>query len=187
MTRAARARRRNGARSRRVTPGGSERAAERPAEPRAVPPTPQTVRKLRRDLILQLHESGRLRSEHLRAAEEIRRIWQAFSRGLGPSAVNPASPGSRGPSGRQPLEWLSDREEIIWRNRYRPWANETSAIPSGGLVGATRLRIVVDLAVDNGGLRQVDGWYRMRNGASFEHLRDGLHRYAVIGGWIESP
>lgn len=187
MTRPAQARRRGGARSRRTGPGGSERAPERPAEPEATPPTPQTVRKLRRDLILHLHESGRLRAEHLRAAEEIRRIWQAFSRGLGPSAVNPASTGSRGPSVRQPLEWLSDREEIIWRNRYRPWANEASAIPSGGIVRVTRLQIVVALAVDNGGLRQVDGWYRMRNGASFEHLRDGLHRYAVIGGWIDSP
>lgn len=167
----------------RTSPG----SASSPPQAAVVRPTRQTVEKLRRDLIVHLFEKGRLRREHVQAAEEIRRIWQAFSRGLGPAAVNPDSfaGGGRSIRPRQPVEWLTPGEEIIWRRRYRPWAGEMGAVASGGVLRATRFRIVVDLAVDNGSLRQVDAWYRMRNGASFEHLRAGLQRYAEIAGWAD--
>jgi hypothetical protein len=152
-----------------------------------VRPTPQTVRKLRRDLVAHLYGKGRLRREHVDAAEEIRFVWYAFSRRLGPSAVNllavPA--GNRSGQARQPIEWLTDREEIVWRNRYRPWAGEMARIHAGGIVTVSRLQMMVDLLVDNQGLRRVEAWYRLRHGAAFENLRDGLHRYAEIAGWTE--
>lgn len=171
--------------------GGRPRARRSVADSAAptVTPTPETARKLRRDLIEHLHAKGRLRAEHVRAAEEIRRIWQAFSRGLGPSAVNPEAfaGGGRSLRLRSPVDWLSDHEEIVWRKRYRPWAAETGAMPSGGVIRISRLQIVVDLVVDNAGLRQVDAWYRMRNGSAFEHLRSALHRYAELAGWVDEP
>ena len=157
--------------------------------PKAIPPTPETVRKLRRDLVLHLFEKGRLCEEQVRAAEEIRRIWQAFSRGLGPTAIDTAAfaGGGRSVQTRQPVEWLLPAEETIWRRRYRPWAAEMAATPSSGHIRVMRLRIVVDLVVDNAGLRQVDGWYRMRNGAASSHLESGLRRYAEIAGWLAEP
>jgi hypothetical protein len=174
------ARKRSGAR-RRTAPRDAAVLRQKP-----VPPTPETVAKLRRDLVLHLFEKGRLCQEQLRAAEEIRRIWQAFSRGLGPTAIDLSSfaGGGRSVQARQPVEWLLPAEEAIWRRRYRPWAAEMAAQPSGGHIRAMRLRIVVDLVVENAGLRQVDGWYRMRNGTAFAHLDSGLRRYAEIAGWL---
>ena len=166
---------------------GRRRAAVSRAECEVVRPTRETVAKLRRDLVEQLYAKGRLRQEHLEAAEEIRTVWQAFSRGLGASAMNPvmlALPSRPLRSAVQPVERLTPREERLWRTRYRPWAGELSAKACGGGENSTQLRIVVDLAVDNRKLRQVEGWYRLRHGAAFEHLRNGLHRYAEIAGWI---
>ncbi len=170
--------------------GRSRHGAQKPVSvpPKPVSPTPETVSKLRRDLVLRLYEKGRLCREQLQAAEEIRRVWQAFSRGLGPSAIDPSAFAGGGRSSvpvRQPVERLLPVEEATWRRRYRPWAAEMAAQPSGGHIRVMRLRIVVDLVVDNAGLRQVDGWYRMRNGASLTHLDCGLRRYAEIAGWLE--
>ena len=153
----------------------------------AVKPTKQTVARLRRDQIQHLHEKGRLQTPHLEAAEEIRRLWQAFSRSLGPAAVNYSNLAlsSRRKTPYIPANWLNEREEIAWRNRYRPWARETAVIKCGGVLPANRLQIVLEIVVENSGLRQVEGEYRMRHGAAFEHLRAGLHRYAELSGWID--
>ena len=128
-------------------------------------PTPQTAAKLRRDVLLHLYEKGRLRREHLEAAEEIRRIWQAFSRSLGATATNPdtLATGRQGARARQPIEGLTGGEEAIWRNR---------------------LQLVLDIVVDNRSFRQVEGCYRMRHGAAAAHLQTALHLYARIAGWV---
>lgn len=152
-----------------------------------VGPTPQTAAKLRRDLIDHFLSKGRLRPEHAAAAEDIRRIWQAFSRCLGPTAVNPAAlaTGRRSGQLRQPIEWLTAAEETIWRDRYRPWAREMSACPCGGTIRVTRFQVAIEIVVDNRGVRQLEGFYRMRHGAAVDHLRRALQRYAEIAGWID--
>tara|TARA_R110000868_G_scaffold4155_26_gene25496 strand:- start:1027 stop:1557 length:531 start_codon:yes stop_codon:yes gene_type:complete len=149
-------------------------------------PTPQTAAKLRRDVLLHLYEKGRLRREHLEAAEEIRRIWQAFSRSLGATATNPdtLATGRQGARARQPIEGLTGGEEAIWRNRYRPWAREMASIVCGGTVRVTGLQLVLDIVVDNRSFRQVEGCYRMRHGAAAAHLQTALHLYARIAGWV---
>lgn len=150
-------------------------------------PTPQTAAKLKRDLVAHLRDKGRLTSEHAQAAEEIRRIWQAFSRILGPSATNPATlaTGRQAGGARMQIDWLTDAEETIWRERYRPWASEMAAQPCGGTIRVTQFQIVFEIVVDNRSLRQTEGCYRMRHGAAFEITRSALHRYAEIAGWIE--
>ena len=60
-------------------------------EERIVAPTRQTVAKLRHDVIDRLHKEGRLRSEHLQAAREVRKLWEAFGRGMFPTAQDPAA------------------------------------------------------------------------------------------------
>lgn len=152
-------------------------------------PTPQTAAKLKRDLILHLYEKGRLRREHLEAAEEIRRIWQAFSRSLGPTAVNidALATGRQVAQGRQPLEWLSATEEHIWRKRYRPWAREMSNGSCGGTIRVTLFQIVLEIVVDNRSLRRVEGAYRMRHGDAAKYLEGALTRYAEIAGWLSGP
>lgn len=164
-------------------PAGNRAGAIRPV---AVGPTPETAAKLKRDLVEHLHSKGRLSAEHAQAAEEVRRIWQAFSRILGPSATNPAmlATGRRPGNPGMAIDWLSDVEEIIWRDRYRPWASEMAAQPCGGTVRVTRFQVVLEIVVDNRSLRQTEGFYRMRHGAAFEIVRAALQRYAEIAGWI---
>lgn len=133
-----------------------------------------------------LYGRGSIGREHLDAAEEIRRVWQAFSRGLGPSAVNPimlAMPSRSVRAPFQPVELLSAAEEAIWRYRYGPWAAEAARIACGAS-GVASLRLVLELAVENRGVRQTEDFLRLRHGTAVDHLREGLQRYAVIAGWV---
>lgn len=176
-----------GARKRRKRAAGPATARRRGAAAVPMPgPTPQTAAKLRRDLVLHLYEKGRLRTEHVEAAEDIRRIWQAFSRSLGPTAVNSSTlaTGRQAPQARQPIEWLTAAEEQIWRTRYRPWAREMGASPCGGIIRVTLFQVILEIVVDNRGLRQTEGLYRMRHGDAADHLQAALTRYAEIAGWI---
>ena len=148
-------------------------------------PTPETLIKLRRDVIGRLETKGKLRSEHVRAAKEIRRIWEAFGRGLFPGISDVPRQKHCRSVAVDVLDRLNDIEEIIWRTRYRPWAKETSVDIVAGAVRVSRLQLVLDIVVDNYGLRQVEGWYRLRHGLALGHLRDSLNRYAVLAGWVE--
>ena len=163
---------------------GHRRGAERPI---AIGPTPETAAKLKRDLVDHLRNKGRLSSSQAMAAEEVRRIWQAFSRILGPSATNPATlaTGRQARGAQARIDWLTDVEETIWRERYRPWAAEMTARPCGGTIRVTQFQIVLEIVVDNRSLRQTEGFYRMRHGTAFDVVSAALRRYAEIAGWIE--
>ena len=159
------------------------------AEPRDTGPTPETVRKLRHDIVARLARDGRLGKEQVRAALEIRRVWEAFGRGLFPAA-RPAAPLAerrRRAMFTDPIDRLSPAEELAWRLRYRPWAREMAVTVAAGAVRTTRLQLILDVVIDNHGLRQVEGWYRMRHGAAVEHIRAALHRYAELAGWVDGP
>lgn len=106
----------------------------------AIGPTPETAAKLKRDLVEHLRNKGRLSSSQVMAAEEVRRIWQAFSRILGPSATNHTTlaTGRQSKGDHARIDWLTDVEETIWRERYRPWAAEMTARPCGGTIRVTQ-------------------------------------------------
>lgn len=130
------------------------------------PPTPETLSKLRRDVLERLLREGRIRDEHFRAANDIRRVWEAVGRAMFPSTSSVGSP--RQPhmkrNFREPAQRLSDSEEIIWRRRYRPWADEMSVPIVAGTVRVSRLQIVLDVIVDNYGIRQIESDKRAREG-----------------------
>ena len=86
-----------------------------------------------------------------------------------------------------PIDRLTRLEEAAWRLRYRPWAREMAVTVAAGAIRTTRLQLILDVVVDNHGLREVEGWYRMRHGAAIEHVRAALHRYAEIAGWVDEP
>ena len=86
-----------------------------------------------------------------------------------------------------PVDRLTPAEESAWRLRYRPWAREIAVTVAAGAIRTTRLQLVLDVVIDNHGLRQVEGWYRMRHGTAVEHIRAALHRYAEIAGWVDEP
>ena len=161
--------------------------AARHGEEQTVAPTRQTVAKLRHDVVDRLHKEGRLRSEHLQAAREIRKLWEAFGRGMFPTAQDPAAThqAHRKAEYIDPIGRLSLAEEIAWRTRYRPWADEMSHEVVAATARISRLQLVIDIVVDNNGVREVEGWYRMRHGLALDYLRGALHRYCEIAGWIE--
>ena len=152
-------------------------------------PTPETAAKLRRDLVQRLAAEGRLGREQVRAAFEVRRIWEAFGRGLFPATNTMAAAAARGRRAMfvDPIDRLTRQEEAAWRLRYRPWAREMAVTVAAGAVRTTRLQLILDVVVDNHGLREVEGWYRMRHGGAVEHIRAALHRYAEIAGWVDEP
>ena len=84
-----------------------------------------------------------------------------------------------------PIARLSLAEEAAWRARYRPWAHEMSLEVVAATARVSRLQLVLDVVVDNNGVREIEGWYRMRHGLAFVYLRGALHRYCEIAGWIE--
>lgn len=145
--------------------------------------TPETRKKLRFDVIARLQHTGQLRSEHILAAQEIRTVWEALTRGIFHGLSDtPHQPHMRA-GASDPLDRLSEAEEIMWRTRYRPWTHEMATAVFGG-AHVTRLQLVLDIVVDNYGLREVEEMYKMQRGTSAtRHLKAALHRYAEIAGW----
>ena len=147
-------------------------------------PTPETAAKLRRDIVVRLAQEGRLGREQVAAALEVRRVWEAFGRG-------PRTRWRRSPVAASrrlfidPIDRLTRQEEAAWRLRYRPWAREMAVTVAAGAIRTSRLQLILDIVVDNHGLREVEGWYRMRHGGAIEHIRAALHRYAEIAGWVD--
>ena len=152
-------------------------------------PTPETAGKLRHDIVERLAREGRLGREQVRTALEIRRVWEAFGRGLFPAARPIALIAERRKHAMfsDPIDRLTPEEETAWRLRYRPWAREMAVTVAAGVIRTTRLQLILDIVIDNHGLREVEGWYRMRHGGAVEHIRAALHRYAEIAGWVDEP
>ena len=165
------------------SPGQARVAEER------VGPTPETAARLRHDLVVRLAREGRLGGQQVRAALEVRRVWEAFGRGLFPTVDTTAPIAQRGKQAMfvDPIDRLTPAEERAWRLRYRPWAREMAVTVAAGAIRTTRLQLILDVVVDNHGLREVEGWYRMRHGGAVEHIRAALHRYAEIAGWVDEP
>ena len=152
-------------------------------------PTPETAGKLRHDIVERLAREGRLGGEQVRAALEIRRVWEALGRGLFPAArpIAPIAERRKRAMFSDPIDRLTPEEETAWRLRYRPWAREMAVTVAAGVIRTTRLQLILDIVIDNHGLREVEGWYRMRHGGAIEHIRAALHRYAEIAGWVDEP
>lgn len=91
-------------------------------------PTPETLKKLRADVIEKLRHAGRLGNEQVQAAEEIRIVWQAFGRGMFPQASfrTTGVRDSLRAHFRDPIDRLTRKEELVWRQRYKPWSLEFS-------------------------------------------------------------
>lgn len=159
------------------------RIKEQSAPEERISATPETRRKLRYDVIGRLERERRLRAEHVWAAKEIRVIWEAMGRSIfrGPS-LTPQQPHMHA-SSSGPLDRLSHNEELIWRTKYRPWSREMAMTVLGG-ERISRLQLVLDIVVDNYGLREVETHYRMKHGAARGQLRDALQSYAEHAGWI---
>lgn len=164
-------------------------ATARPQPRSDTPETPEPPRaatgRRGQDVIERLHGRGRLTREQVIAAEEIERLWQGLTRGMfARSAFRAERMGT--PGHHDPLDRLRPGEEIAWRNRYRPWAQEQAVTLLSRAGDSTRLQLVLDVVVDNVSLRALEDQHGLRHGSALPHLRAALHRYAEIAGWIDS-
>ena len=149
------------------------------SRPRRIPPTPETLRKRRYDVIANLLAGGRIPLHLAEAAAEIRMVLEAVGRGMFPSSgwVPRIGKAPRHRTWRDFIDRMSARERRAWERHYIPWTREMSLEAAAGLAGTRRLQLVLDIVVDNSGLREAEQRYRLRHGTAIEYLIQGLERY----------
>lgn len=142
-------------------------------------PTPETLARLRHDVVGRLVERGRLHRIHAEAAEEIRTVAEAVGRGMFPRAY-PTDWTGRPLDGRVPRDFfdrMSARERQLWQRHYLPWTRELHRDGDDQLPGPRWIQLVLDVVVENKGLRRAERSCGLRHGAALDYLADGLERY----------
>jgi hypothetical protein len=142
-------------------------------------PTPETRAKLRRDTVRALHEAGRLDDTQLAAALEIRVVLEAVGRGMFPTSGFGLTPGvamQRRP-GRDFLDRMSAEERRMWQRNYLPWTKAMAVQIAAALPPVRWLQLVLDIVIDNAGLRDVERRYALRHGTAADYLRQALEIY----------
>ncbi|MEQ8369712.1 MAG: hypothetical protein RIE31_05075 [Alphaproteobacteria bacterium] len=141
-------------------------------------------------MVEDLFAAGRLREDHVRAAQEIRRVWALLGRAFFPATsrwghhTRRRGPVSAGDV-TGPLERFGERDERVYRLRYLPWARELSRPGFVGRGRLTGLQLVIDMVIDNRGPRQTETQHGLRHGTAVAALQLALHRYSCLAGWIE--
>jgi hypothetical protein len=146
---------------------------------RAIPPTPETRARLRRDVVWNLHRAGKLDARHMEAALEIRAVLEAVGRGMFPTsggALEGGVPVQKAP-GRDFLDRMSAEERRKWERRYLPWTKAMAVHVAAALPPVRWLQLVLDIVNDNAGPRDVERRYALRHGAAVDYLRQALEIY----------
>lgn len=145
-------------------------------------PTPETVAKMRPDVVESLYRLGKIDSDQRWAAEKIQDVFEQVCRGLFPRAIDHRNPYVEKPSIRpaKGLELMRQSEFEHWRDVYKPW----SAIEAKVLVGAgnPRTQLVHLVVVENMRLGEVEKYLEMRNSMAIIHLGEALRRYCRYSG-----
>ncbi len=111
--------------------------------------------RIRIDPVLKLYRSGEIDQEQFTAAEEIRDMWEAISRGRNLQAGNMEPTIKANGPYKGPIEKLPYSLDPVFRKKWIPWANEMSKI--GVSVGSKhRLKVVrgLDVLIDIAAERQ---------------------------------
>ena len=145
----------------------------------SIPPTPETMRKLREDAIVRLVRKGHLLPHHQAAALEIRSVHEAVGRGMfARSSYSPAAGRSpRRHTARDFADRMSSRERHNWERHYIPWSHEMAVAVAAGMAGTRWMQLVTDIVVDNHAIRAVEDRYGLRHGTAVRYLVEALERY----------
>lgn len=156
----------------------------------------------RADILEKLAANGRLREEHLWAADEIRRLWIALNRNIASSSSSFAVP--RVDQSRRitdPTDRFNDIEALAYENRYRLWANEASTSPvrakrnragrpdnneqAAMVPGINALSVVLRVVCENEPPTRIERELDLPIGRSITPLlATWLYRYAEIAEWV---
>ena len=116
-------------------------------------------------------------------------MLEAVGRGMFPTAQTMAWTGKapRTRTWRDFIDRMSARERRAWERQYIPWTREMSFDVAAGVAclpyysgrrGGTRwLQLILDIVVDNSGLRETEQRYRLRHGTAIDYLIQELERY----------
>lgn len=138
-------------------------------------------RALQRNAAVQLHVAGHIRTEQLRAAQEVERMFFISTSGVrGRIAASYAERTSGGQAGD---DW-SDATRIAYTERFKPWSDW-----AGRQVvrGRTYREITLLLCTDNLSPRQMRAQIGLHEVTILRHLQISLLEYAMIGGWVDPP
>lgn len=142
----------------------------------AVPPTPETLAKLRGDPLLRLWKRGQIDAETFEAAVSIRRAVEAIALPHRHRAMRAISgpngaqfDPTRGPRVAPPEPWRA----VDGRRRYADWVDvmQRDGLPVGP---------VLDVIVDGHSCRAVDGRRHRRKGRTLRDLLAGLALYVDL-------
>ncbi len=146
----------------------------------SVAATPETLRKLRRDVVETWHTQGRLGDEQLRAAGEIQRVWHAITAGLWPRS----QPLVRAARGADVNDWPASLRRA-YTERYVPWRTEAGLTMASPRLPV--LALVLDVVVDNLGPKQMERRHAIHRDRAVRLVQAALHRYAEMAGWLDGP
>jgi hypothetical protein len=156
-----------------------ERIYRHGENPNRIKPTQETLRKRKKDVIVEMQDRKHLDKDHVDAALEIREIFEKLSAGMFASASYDFSgTGSGRGVARQPIDRLTDRQGLIYQRCYTPWMNSVSkryARP-----GLRLSEIVMTVIIDNYGCQQIAD----ANGMALKTVRgliaDALDEYVHL-------
>jgi hypothetical protein len=122
-----------------------------------------------------LRDAGTIDQDQFRAANEIEAVFSFISRAAAGRTA------SYDPERHGPTEAVPVVVRDAYSARYRPWRAQQGIIPVYGT--ATVADIVIQVVVDNMGLRQIADRYWMDQRSAKRIVGDGLRAYCVIAGW----
>lgn len=139
-----------------------------------------TPRQRRVCVFIELFERGKMTQPQVNAAHEIARVFQAITSGLG-VRVQDYQPRIR--SKRHANEDWQASLSNAYTERYDPWRRWAGNIQIK--YGVSIADIVITMVVHNVGIYQMADVYRMDRRTVLTVIRNGLHEYAKLSGWVD--
>lgn len=138
-------------------------------------------RAMQRNAVVQLHVGGHIRTEQLRAAQEIERMYYVSTAGVRGRIT--ASYWERTPMGPPADDW-AESTRIAYTERYAPWATWAG---QRVVRGRTYREITLLLCADNLSPDQIRSRTGLHEVTARRHLQISLLEYAMIAGWVDPP
>jgi hypothetical protein len=154
--------------------------------PDRIKPTPETARKRKKDVVIEMEDRGHLMKDQVEAACEIREIFQMFETGMfAGSSYDFSGTGGGRRASRQPIERLTDRQAAIYKHCYTPWMTSVSKrmVRPGYRLSAMCWEIIID----NVGTSQVAKARGMAKETVRDHLTDALDEYVHLSQSMRRP
>mgnify|MGYP003674073035 CR=1 FL=1 len=149
--------------------------------------------KLKRSVVERLLRKGHLLRQHAMAADDVEALFALLSRGHFASAGRREKV-DESRDIRDVFDRMSEPERRRLRDVYWPWLDWLGQEPLDIRFGdgvrkhyANPLPLVIDIVVDNCGMREAEQRHGLRHGAARAILRAALHRYCLLAGYLHLP